>query len=821
MSKLPVDSVLPELLGQLERRSVCLLQAPPGAGKTTRVPPALLTAGWASGRRIIMLEPRRLAARSAARFMARELGEDVGQTVGYRVRLDTRVSAATRIEVVTEGVLTRMIQDDPTLSDYAAVLFDEFHERSLDADLALALVRESQQALREDLRIVIMSATLQTDALARLLDDAPVVRSEGRQYPVEIRHRPPRKADDSLAGVTATIGHALQTDPGSVLVFLPGIGEIRRIAGRLEGSLPDDVTLAPLYGDLSGPEQDAAIAPAPSGRRKVVLATAIAESSLTIEGVRVVIDAGWQRRSRFDPNSAMTRLVTTRISKSSAEQRSGRAGRLAPGVAYRLWSQGEQVALGASDPPEILQADLTGLVLELARWGAREPGALDWLDAPPRAHWNQAVELLQWLDAVDDKGAITDHGQAMLAAGLHPRLAHLVVRGRESGQARTAARLAALLSERDILLDPPGADLEARLAALDGDSGARVHRGRLRQVRELARSLLKDRARTDDQGPASAGALLALAFPDRIGQRRSGRGRFVLSNGRGAFVFDGDALAGSDYLVAAELDGQAREARIFLAARVERDELERSLAGHVVSQDQARWDDQRGTLSAVRQRRLGALVLEEKPLAAPAPDVIEAGLLDALRRRGLDALLGDPATRQWLARARLAHDRFGPPWPDFSERALHDELEDWLAPYLAGRRYWKDLEALDHRAILAARMGHDRARELDRLLPARLTIPTGRRVAIDYTAEGGPVLAAKLQSLFGWTETPRLADGRVALTIHLLSPAGRPLAITADLASFWSNAYPEVRKDMRGRYPKHPWPEDPLSARPREGTGRE
>ena len=821
MPDFPINSVLPELIAALVTHNTVLLQAPPGAGKTTQVPPALLKADWRFDRRILMLEPRRLAARSAARFMARAMGESVGDTVGYRVRLESRVSARTRIEIVTEGILTRMIQADPALSNYAAVLFDEFHERSLNADLGLALVRESQQALREDLRIVVMSATLDVQPLARLLDDAPVIRSEGRSYPVSIEYRPPGTDRPLLAHVAATIRHSLSRDNGSLLVFLPGVGEIRRVGELLAGHLDESVILAPLYGDLSAADQDAAIAPAPDGQRKIVLATAIAESSLTIEGVRVVIDAGQQRRARFDPNSGMSRLLTSRISKASAEQRAGRAGRLEPGNCYRLWSASEQTTLPAFTPPEIGEADLAGLVLELAHWGALDPDQLTWLDRPPAAHWDQARDLLQWLDALDDGGQITAHGRAILELGLHPRLAHMVLAGRKRGRGRLAAELAALLSERDILTDRPGVDMMLRVQALRSGGNRQVHRGRLAQVRKLARSFT---SRADENHDSEAethndiGRLLALAFPDRIGRNRNRRGRFHLSNGRGAFLFDDDALAGCDFLVAAELDGQAREARIFLAASVTLTELEDDLAGHIHETTSAEWDERRGTVVASRKRMLGELVLAETPLDTPEPAVLEAGLLDAVRQRGLEALNWAEHSQQWLARVRLAHQLWPQDWPDFSDERLMAELECWFGPFLAGQRRWGDVVKIDLLGALKARLDHAGQQALEQLFPVSLTIPTGRAVKIDYTAEGGPVLATKLQSLFGMTDSPRVAGGQVAIVIHLLSPAGRPLAVTADLNSFWRNVYPEVRKDMRGRYPKHPWPEDPLTAPAREGV---
>jgi len=810
---LPITPVLPELLERLNETPTVLLQAPPGAGKTTQVPPALLNADWREGRKILMLEPRRLAARSAARFMARAMGESVGQTVGYRVRLDSKISNATHIEVVTEGILTRLIQSDPELSDYAAVLFDEFHERSLQADLGLALVREAQQALRPDLRILVMSATLDVGPLSALLDGAPVVRSEGRSYPVRIEHRPgqDRNPDwrEQASMVYRATRQALDEQSGSLLVFLPGLGEIRRVAEQLEDSLPDNVRLVPLFGDLSQADQDAAIAPAPNGERKVVLATAIAESSLTIEGIRVVIDAGLQRRSTFDPNSGMTRLVTERVSKASAEQRAGRAGRLEPGICYRLWAESER--LQPFTPPEILQADLAPLVLELARWGARSAEEMTWLNPPPEAHWAQARELLQWLDALDDDGAITRHGETMLDLGLHPRLAHLIVKGRQADWGRAAAELAALLSERDILTDRPGCDLSLRMKALRGGRQPGIHHGRKAQVKALAHSLSKKGDRDREQTPP-LGQLLALAYPDRIAQARGGRGRFLLSNGRGARLFEDDALAGCAYLIAAELDGQARESRIFLAAEIRRDELEAALGHHIKSQATADWDDERGTIVASKQRRLGALVLDEESITDLEPVVIQDGLLAAIRRRGLDALNWSDIVEQWRARAQLAHALNPDDWPAFDDTTLLNELNTWLGPFFTTQRRWQDLARIDWLNALKTRLDYPKQQELEQWFPPRLELPTGQHARLDYTVDPGPVLATKLQTLFGWTETPTVGPQRHPVLIHLLSPAGRPLAVTRDLKSFWANAYPEVRKDMRGRYPKHPWPENPLTA---------
>ncbi|SFR65898.1 ATP-dependent helicase HrpB [Marinobacter daqiaonensis] len=821
---LPVDGILPQLSETLEQQTTVLLQAPPGAGKTTRVPLALLAASWRGERKILMLEPRRLAARSAARYMARQREESPGQTIGYRTRLDTRVSDTTRVEVVTEGILTRLIQEDPALEDYAVVIFDEFHERSLQADLGLALVRECQQALREDLRVVVMSATLDTAPLASLLDNAPVLTSEGRAFPVGVRYRPLSASSGRrsrlLDHVTATVIEALETETGSVLVFLPGAGEIRQAERLLRPYLPSDTHIAPLYGNLRGDDQDRAIQPAPAGHRKIVLATAIAETSLTIEGVRVVIDAGQQRRAVFDPNSGMTRLKTGRVSRASAEQRKGRAGRVEPGVCYRLWSESEQQGLPAYTPPEILEADLAPLALELAQWGARSPDALEWLDPPPPAHWAQAVELLQWLDLLDGQGGMTDHGRKARALGIHPRLAHMVLKGRKLGYPRTAARLAALLGERDPLGTGAGSDISYRLQWLTGEyRAARPDRAGLETLRRAADRLVTERGAKDVDESQPAGRLLAFAYPDRIGLRRAGdANRYQLSNGRGARLREEDPLGARTWIVAAELDGQAREALIYLAAATDRATLEDDLADHVRTIDEARWDDRRGTVVARRVKRLGALVLDEASLPEPGPEQIQLGLLTAVRERGIESLPWTEAARQWQARVRLMKQLEPADWPEVSDQALLAELEQWLAPYLAGIRNWKGLQQVPLSDALQSLLPYEQQQRLNRELPSTLEIPAGQRLRLDYTAENGPVLAVKLQAIFGWVVTPALASGRVPVVIHLLSPAQRPLAVTADLASFWSAVYPEVRKEMRGRYPKHPWPEDPLTAEAKMGT---
>lgn len=816
---LPIDAIIPDMLLALAQQSALVLQAPPGSGKTTRVPLALLGAEFLGNKKIVMLEPRRIAARTAARYMASLLGEEAGATVGYRTRLDTKIGRDTRIEVVTEGILTRLLQDDATLSDYGAVIFDEFHERSLQADLGLALTRECQQVLREDLRLIVMSATLDAVAMSRVLGDVPVLRGEGRMFPVETRYRALGRAplQDHLAAV---IRDVLNSETGSLLVFLPGEGEIRRLHEALENTLPADVMLAPLFGQLSADEQDRAISPAPAGQRKIVLATSIAETSLTIEGIRVVIDSGLLRVPQYDPNSAMTRLVTQKVSAANAEQRRGRAGRLGPGICIRLWSEDEQQRLQAFAPPEILQADLAGTVLELAQWGVNDPATLAWLDIPPAANWAQARDLLQQLEALDSAGHITAHGKSMLKLGLPPRLGHMVLRGRQLGLGKLAAELAALLSERDLLPHAHGADIHDRIAALRGEQNFHgVDRGRLRLVREGARRLEEKSGKTRSEQNEDAGLLLAFSYPDHIAQRRSGSdARFLLSNGSGAFLPAEDRLARESWIVAADLDGKAREARIFLAAPVSIAALEEAAASLLQDTEFVSWDATAQAVLARKQRRLGALVLEDKPLASASPEKMKTVFCAALREAGASVLPWTDDLRQWQARVQLMHRLAPEQWPDVSDEALLTTLETWAGPFLDGITRFSHLAKFPLRDALFSLLDWTAQQQLDKELPTRLTVPTGSAIAIDYTAEHDPVLSVKLQEMFGQLETPRLAGGRVPLTIHLLSPAQRPVAVTQDLASFWKNAYADVRRDLRGRYPRHPWPEDPFTAVAQRGV---
>ncbi|TRX74250.1 ATP-dependent helicase HrpB [Pseudomonas mangiferae] len=832
MNALPIDAILPDLRAALAARDEAVLEAPPGAGKTTRVPLALLDEPWLAGQRILMLEPRRLAARAAAERLAAERGEAVGEAVGYRIRLDSRVGPRTRIEVVTEGILTRRLQDDPGLEGVGLVIFDEFHERSLDADLALALTLNGRELLRDEpLKVLVMSATLDGERLAALLDDAPVVRSEGRMHPVAIRWgRQPAPggayARDGLEPrVAQAVLQALDEEPGSVLVFLPGQAEIRRVATRLEDALGNrpGVRLCPLHGELDLAAQRAAIEPAPAGIRKVVLATNIAETSLTIEGVRVVIDAGLERVPRFDPASGMTRLDTQRISRASATQRAGRAGRLEPGVCYRLWSEEQHAQLTVHGSAEILQADLAGLALQLARWGV-DADDLRWLDAPPSAALAQARDLLARLGAL--RGDRLDaHGQAMATLPAHPRIAHLLLRGQALGLGALACDLAALLGERDILRDG-GADLHSRLALLEGGATGSA-RGAVQRIRQLARQyrgLLRQAPAqpvADPQHPRWLGCLLAFAYPDRVARQRTGSAAgYRLANGRAAVFAEADALMKAPWLVIADLGSRQgqRDERIYLAAELDPALFDGPLAEQVSTLDVLDWDEREGVLRAERQRRVGELVLASEALPALDEDARSRALLGVVRRKGLALLPWTPELRQWQARVgllrRLDLERDGrSDWPDVSDAALLASLEDWLLPYLGKVSRLSHFAQLELASLLQGTLPWPLPKQLEALAPRTLQVPSGSHIRLDYN-ESPPVLAVRLQELFGLADTPRIADGRLGVKLHLLSPAQRPVQVTQDLASFWATTYAEVKKDLKGRYPKHYWPDDPLVAEP-------
>lgn len=821
MSDLPIESVLPALRAELGRNANVVLQAPPGAGKTTRVPLALLEEPWLVGQRVIMLEPRRLAARNVAAWMADRLGQAVGETVGYRIHLDTRVSAKTRIEIVTEGVLVRMLQADAALDGVGLVIFDEFHERNLHADVGLALCLDVQQGLRAELRLLVMSATLDTAAVSTLLGDAPVLTCAGRAFPVTT-HYFPATAERIDQAVADAVVQALREEAGSVLAFLPGGGEIRQAAALLRERLADSrVTVLPLYGELPREAQEQAIAPAAPGTRKVVLATSIAETSLTIEGVRVVIDSGWSRVPRFDPRAAMTRLATVRVSQASADQRRGRAGRIEPGVCYRLWPEAAQRTLPPHSVPEILEADLAPLALELARWGVEDPRRLSWIDPPPAAAYAQARGLLTALGALDAHGRITAHGHAMAELGAHPRLAHMMLRARDADLGVAGCRLAALLAERDIVKGTlRDSDMRIRLEALDlTRREGPVDRAAATRVLKAARLWQQRLGIAEAKGDAqSAGVLLAWAYPDRIAQRRPGFApRYRLASGRGAVLAETDSLAREPYLVAADLDAGEREARIFLAAPIAEDAIEAACAATITSLEFVVWDEAEQAVAARRQRRLGELVLREERLAAADPHAVITALLQGLRARGIDALPWTAATRNWQARVLLLR-RMGVPhpivWPDVSDVALAARYEDWLAPFLSGITRIADLQRLDLGATLTALLTWQQRQALDELTPTHVVVPSGSRLPLDYTHGEVPVLAVRLQEMFGLPDTPRIAGGALPLMLHLLSPAHRPVQVTRDLASFWRSAYHEVKKDLKGRYPKHYWPDDPLQAQP-------
>ncbi len=791
---LPIDAVLPEVIAALRAQNRVVLQAPPGAGKTTRVPLAMLRADLTKGR-ILMLEPRRLAARAAAERMAATLGEQPGETVGYRVRGASAVSKATRIEVVTEGILTRMIQDAPDLPGVGAVIFDEFHERSLNADLGLALCLEVAGALRDDLMLVAMSATLDAAPVATLMN-ARTVTSEGRSFAVTERWLDRPIGKQRLEQATADLVlKALEEAPGSALVFLPGEGEIRRVESLLRPQLPPDCTLAPLFGAMDFKAQRAAIAPAPQGR-KVVLATSIAETSLTIEGIRIVVDAGRARRARFDPASGMSRLVTEKVTRAEAAQRAGRAGRTQEGMAFKLWTRGEDGALAAYPPAEIEAGDLAGFALELAVWGA-EAADLAFVTPPHEGRLAEARQVLRMLDALDDQGRITAHGRTLSRLPLHPRLAHMVSRGGPRGPT-----LAALMAERDPLRGA-GADLSLRMDAIEGKrTVAQVHGATLARIRQEAKRLARGQSA---EGPKGIGALAALAYPDRIGLRRKGDApRFVLSGGKGAILPEGDALAGERLIVATDLDGDPREARIRQAARLSEAEL-RTLFGDQISwQAVCLWSRREGRVLTRRQERFGALVLEDRTWSDAPDDAVAVAMLEGVRQLGLNP---SPAALRFLARARLMESAF----PDFSDAHLMATLEDWLLPHLSGVRSAADWKGFDLLPALRARLDWDQQQALDTAAPAHFETPLGRRVQIDYS-DDAPHIALKLQELFGVTRHPTVVGKPLKIT--LLSPAQRPVQVTMDLPGFWASSYADVRKDMRGRYPRHPWPEDPTQADP-------
>ncbi len=828
-SALPIDSVIPELLDALATAPAAVLEAPPGAGKTTRVPLALVAAPWLGTQRIVMLEPRRLAARAAARRMAATLDEDVGERVGYRVRGDSRVSTATRIEVVTEGVLTRMIQRDPALEGVGVVIFDEFHERSIHADVGLALTLATRELLRPDLRTLVMSATIDGGAAAGLLGGAAVVRSEGRAFPVETRYRPPASGVGTVPHVARVVRDALLEDTGSILVFLSGAGEIGRVAGLLAPHLPPDVSLHQLFGAMSPAAQDRAISPAPHGRRKVVLATNVAETSLTIDGISVVVDGGWMRIPRFSPRSGMTRLETVRVSRASADQRRGRAGRTMPGNCYRCWSAAEDSGLLPFTRAEMLDADLAPLVLDLVVAGFPDPAALRWLDMPPPGAVTEARQLLAQLGALGADGRITAHGTAMAGLGTHPRLAHMLITARDDSPASAAraATIAAILDDRDPMRGdggPPQVDLSLRVDAVErGQHGAagfpdKVLIARLRDTaREWRRRLGVGNPLVD--AADDTGSLLAMAYPDRVAQQRGAPGRFLLRNGRGASIDPSDPMARQPWIVAAGVDDAGADARITLAASLDPPSLDGCIRAQAETVTTTSWDAELGAVRTRRRTTLGALVLADVVVPSSDPLAVQSALINAIGQLGVATLPWDGSAGRIRSRIRFVAMHF-PDWPDLSDEVLGATLGEWLAPSLEGINRLDAISPARLTAALLELLTWEQRRLLDELAPDRVAVPSGSRLEVDYADSTAPVLAVRLQEVFGWTETPRIGNDRVPLLLHLLSPGYRPVQVTRDLASFWANGYFDVRKDLRGRYPKHAWPDDPLTASAVSGRRR-
>lgn len=832
LPQLPIHPVLPALQQALARGSA-VLTAPPGSGKTTIVPLALLDQPWLAHKKILILEPRRLAARAAAARMASLLGEQVGQTVGYQIRFDRQISPNTRIEVLTEGILTRRIQNDADLSGVGLIIFDEFHERSLHADLALALCLDLCQ-LKEDLRLLVMSATLETTALAALLGDVAIITGEGQSHEVRIEYLA-REATGRIADVTAAgIRRVLQEQTGDVLVFLPGTGEIREVQRQLSSEPAyREVLIAPLFGDLSQADQDRALLPDAEGRRRVILATSIAETSLTIEGIGCVVDSGWSRRPRFEPSNGLSTLTTVRVSKAAARQRAGRAGRLGPGYCLRLWTRGEHYSLTPFHPPEILTVDLTSLALELALWGTREPQELRWLDPPRSGPYQQACDLLRSLDAITASGRITAVGRQLAALPLHPRLGHMLLRAQAMGQVPLACDLAALLSERDLLKREgrnPTADLGTRLHLLElwrtkGDAALNREGGDPGICRRIDRAARQWQqlisCKKQPRNLEAIAPLLVSAYPDRIGRRRPhAQGRYLLASGRGATLPPADPLTACEYLVAPHLDAGHTEGRIFLAEALELAELQRDHQALFTESKEVYWDDAAAKVVAIRRLCLGALVIEEKPLTKVNPEEISSALMSGIRWRGLECLGWNRESRQFQARVECL--RAWQPerdWPDLTDRQLLADLS-WLEPYLSGLSKAEQLKRIDLHEVFKARLGWDKQQQLAQEAPASITVPSGSNIHIEYRLEEPPLLAVRIQEMFGLSDTPTICRGKVVLLLHLLSPARRPIQITSDLAGFWQRSYPEVKKELKGRYPKHYWPDDPLLAEATRGVKR-
>ena len=821
---LPIDRVLPQLSDALHSSSRTILQAPPGAGKTTAVPLALLEEPWLEGKKIIMLEPRRLAARSAATRMAEMLGEEVGERVGYHIRSEKKSSPKTRVLVITEGILTRYLQNDPTLEDAAIVIFDEFHERHLHSDLSLAFALQSQELLREELKILVMSATLDVRGLGELMGNPPLITSEGRSYPVTLSYRfpssPPISPKEIITEVHKAILHTLQGDEGDILVFLPGEREIREVESRLrERSGTAELFIAPLYGNLTKEEQHRAILPA--DRRKIVLATNIAETSLTIEGIRIVIDSGLERVSRFDPSSGMERLVTQKISRASAEQRAGRAGRTSEGKCYRLWSEPSHHSLPPYREPEIQIADLTPFALELAAWGA-EADDLHWIDPPKSASLDHAGELLESLGAIE-KGSITPHGLSLLSLGLHPRLAHMILRGRDEDLQSEAILLAALLHERDILKsDERHADLRERFWILKEAMGSGRTSPHLQpvvqSVREIASRLRTKLTFNASEPPETVAILLSFAYPDRIARSRGG-GKFLTSGGKEAFLHPSEELSGEEWLVIAQSDGDSTSSRIRLCAPITLQSLREHHPEAFQIEQNVEWNRDQRRVEARRNERLGSILISSLPLPDPEPDKVKNALLEGIRFHGMESLGWDEKIRALQQRLNAFHRLLPEQCPiDFSETTLLVSLERWLLPHLGRESSLRDLEGLNWETILLSSLGWDEQQEFNRLLPPYFTAPTGTKLPIDYSDPVSPVLSVRIQEMFGTTSHPAVLEGILPLTVHLLSPAHRAIQVTRDLPGFWSGSYAEVKKELKGRYPKHFWPDDPAAAQATKKT---
>ncbi|BBG65905.1 ATP-dependent helicase HrpB [Hydrogenimonas sp.] len=811
---LPIHTVIPRLLDELSLNDRVVLQAAPGAGKTTVVPLKLLKEPWLADRKIVMLEPRRLAARGAAVRLAQSLGEKVGKRVGYRMRGETRVSPATRIEVVTEGVLTQMLLHDPSLEDIGLLIFDEFHERSIHADLSLALSLQTQELLRDDLKILVMSATLQTEAVAELLrkgdEKVPVITGEGRTHPVEYRYldiKTPLPAPERIADTAAlkTV-EMLEKEEGDVLVFLPGAKEIRRTESLLRRKISDqNIIIAPLYGTMEPKAQRLAVEPAPAGKRKVVLGTNIAETSLTIEGVRIVIDSGLERSVFFDAAAGMNRYKTLPISQNSAIQRAGRAGREAPGICVRLWHENRRLVEYAQ--PEILRSDLAPLMMSLAAWGAR-PEELKWIDPPPAHTVGHAEDLLRQLGMTDERGTLTPHGKEVLNLGHHPRIAHMLLKAKTMGLGYEAALLAVLLQER-----PPlggESDLSLSLETFHRTLEERSFGQFKKSVEKLLREL--NIQKYEDINPLKAGILVAMAYPERIAKWRGEGDRYLSVSGKGLRLKGSDSLIRTPWLAVAEAGGTGTEATIFSAARLSEEDLHTLFSDRFETFDDLRWHDEKERIDARRITRFGAVTIKSEPLQNPDPDLVAETLLKAVAQKGLGSLPWDKKSLTLRKRVEFARRHRSEDFPDLSDEALLETLHSWLLPYIRGTKSLKELQKLDMYAILTGLLGWQRLQSLDRLAPERIEVPSGSKISIDYSDPENPVLPVKLQELFGWQKSPEIMDAKVALTLHLLSPANRPLAVTKNLKTFWQNAYNDIRKEMRGRYPKHYWPEDPLTA---------